>query len=156
MTKLIDIICVTGFQGSGKTTHLQNLITKNISGVLTKCINREQKRYNFILLPSFDEFECCSYDFLTKTMVFNNKSFDKVNNFIKSINSGSIIIDEIGRLELFDKGLSSSFRYIIDNVNRYNAVYIGIRYDILESLLKKYGFLPKEIVLLKKTDKNIF
>ncbi|MBN2694483.1 hypothetical protein JXR93_07460 [bacterium] len=151
MKNTLNITCITGYQGTGKTTYLQNLINSKTVGVLTKSIDRDLKKYNFVLHPYLEEFECCSYNFLTKTMVFNKESFYKVNKYIKSIEgSSSIIIDEIGRLELFEDGLSDSFKYIINNHQKYENIYIGIRYDILDLLLRKYNFLPKEIILLKK------
>ncbi len=140
----MNIIIITGQKGIGKTTYLENKINNNFNGIITKCVNRKERKYYFELINKNRYLLCCCYD---NGMKFNKDNFDIVSNYLLEINTQNIIIDEIGWLELEEKGLYSSIIDILKNKTVKN-LYLSMRYDIYKKLLNKFGIIDYELINL--------
>ena len=137
----MKIIIVTGQKGSGKTTYLKKLINKDVNGVITKCINRKEKKYYFDLINKNRYLLCCYYD---NGMKFNKYNFDLVNDYLLAL-SPLVIIDEIGWLELEGQGLYKALNNIL-NSKTIKKLYISMRYDIYQELIAKFGIIDYDLI----------
>jgi nucleoside-triphosphatase THEP1 len=131
----MKITIITGEKGSGKSTYLEQLINPDFGGLITKCINREEKKYYFELINKNRSLLCCKYD---DGMKFNKYNFDIINNYLLEINNKNIIIDEIGWMELEEKGFYNTLNFILKKNNIEN-LYLSVRYDIHKEILKKFN-----------------
>lgn len=138
----MNIIIITGQKGTGKTSYLENKINNNFNGIITKCVNRKEKKYYFKLINKNRYLLCCYYDY---GMKFNEDNFHIVNDYLLEINTKNIIIDEIGWLELEEKGLYLSITNILKNKTIKN-LYLSMRYDIYEKLITKFRIIDYELI----------
>jgi len=138
----VKIKIITGKKGSGKTTYLKSL-RNSYDGIITICDSRERREYSFLLIERDKKISCCYFD---KKMIFNSENFKIVNKYLQTIKSRDIIIDEIGWLELENKGLSSSLNYLL-NRNIENLV-LTMRFDSYKELIEKYHIKDYELIIL--------
>ena len=138
----MKIKIVTGKQGSGKTTYLKSLVN-SYDGVITICDSREKREYSFLLIELDKKISCCSFD---KKMIFNDQNFKTVNKYLQTIGSKNIIIDEIGWLELEDRGLSSSLNYLLNS--DIDNLVLTMRFDSYRELIEKYHINDYQLIML--------
>jgi len=146
----MNIVVVTGKKASGKSKYLKNLIKDDFDGVITNCIDRELKKYEFELIAKKLKLICCYYEF-KKGMNFNKVNFNLVNdylmNMLKSNKLKNIVIDEIGWLELEEKGFHNILTKVLNNKNIQN-LYLSLRYDIYKELLRKFNITDYKLIKL--------
>jgi len=140
----MKIVIVTGEKKSGKTTYLKTISKETFSGVITECINRKERKYQFNLINKNKKLLCCYYD---NGMKFNQDNFDIVNDYLMEINNKNIIIDEIGWLELKKSGLYKALKSILKQKDVEN-LYISMRFDIYKELIKKFNIVDYELINL--------
>jgi len=138
----MKIIIITGQKASGKSTYLKNLVKDDFDGLITSCIDRNTRKYQFELIKTKKKIDCCYYD---NGMKFNENGFELVNNYLSEIDKYFIIIDEIGWLELESKGLYKGLTSLLSN-EKIEKLYISMRYDIYDKLIKKFGILKYELI----------
>jgi len=148
----MKIIIVTGFKGVGKSTYLKELINDDFDGVITICKDRKIKKYEFFLIKENKSLLCCHYD---NGMNFNESHFEKVNDYLLALQppkerdteGGNIVIDEIGWLELEEKGLYRGFKSLLMSEN-IDTLYVSMRYDIHKELIEKFNIVDYDLVVL--------
>ena len=142
----MNITIITGKKGSGKSTYLRELIKKDktYDGIITICKDRDSKKYLFSLLKKNIELSCCHYD---KKMIFEYENFLKVEKYLKKIDSENIIIDEIGWLELEEKGLYNSLKYLLSKKSIKELV-ISMRFDSYLELIEKFEIKNHKIITI--------
>ncbi len=138
---------VTGPIQSGKTTKLFKFINenKNTEGILAPIVNDKRRLYH-ISTKTIKDLEVDSESEKTISVGkyhFLIESFDWANQILlKGFQSSvdSLIIDEIGKLELKGEGLHDSVNKIISNVDETNKnLIIVIRDYLLEDVLQFYS-----------------
>jgi nucleoside-triphosphatase THEP1 len=124
----MSIFIFSGPVHSGKTTELlqwcgQIPITKTVAGILMPDINGTRKIYDIKTKEIFD-IECTDPEQATASLTsvgkyhFYTAAFEKANAIIAeaaSAKSDTLVIDEVGKLELEGKGLYESIKSSIEN-----------------------------------------
>ena len=146
VNEMPKIIIITGKQGSGKTSILENKIDNETNGVITICENRKLKKYYFKLINTNITLPCCYYE---DGMKFNFHNFDKVCEYLDKLDSKKIMIDEIGWLELNKKGFYKALKKILKEKN-FENLYLSMRYDIHERLIEKFKIENFTLIDLSK------
>lgn len=159
------IFVLTGPVHSGKTSSLQKWCasTKNIDGIL--CPENDNGKRFFIkvksneslalevrnsMLKKQDEIiEVGSYKFL-------KNAFKQANEYLVQASNNHdfnyLIIDELGKLELKNKGLHIAAQDLIPNYvhNKRQHLILVVRESIIEEVMKHYDVL--EYSILNKED----
>ncbi len=120
------IILISGKQRQGKTTFLKEIITQleqaeiSFDGIIAEGIdvNGQRKGFNLVHLKTNK-----TYPLATTTptsgftqygrFYFDETVFSKVNKLLTDTTSNFIIIDEVGPLEIQDKGWSSAIKKLL-------------------------------------------
>lgn len=76
---------------------------------------------------------------------YSEAVFEKANDYLCSITSGFVIIDEIGRLELDDKGFARGLRALLDK--KEVDLYIVVREDFLPSVIRKFNIGEYHLIM---------
>lgn len=157
MIVLPKIKIVTGKVHSGKTTKLFRFIheNENIDGILAPIVNDKRRLYH-ISTKTIKDLEVDEKSEKTISIgkyYFLNESFDWANQLlIEGFHSSvdSLIIDEIGKLELKGEGLHKSVAEIFKNINSTNKkLIIVIRDYLLKDVLQYYSIGKDNYEILK-------
>ena len=147
------IFIISGSVGQGKTTQLQKLVEtlkmQNISvgGVLSLRVMENENTIGYDILDiSTDKRE----QFLRKT---DNPDLDKIGNYSilptglqtgvdaltpsQNLANRFIIIDEVGKLELENKGWAEKLNELISHAN--NTLILSIRNSFTDQVIKKWN-----------------
>lgn len=144
------IYILSGEIRTGKTSALKNWAAQlnNVDGLLCPD-NIEGKRY-FFELKSKTEFVLevepeSDYDTIAiGPFLFLQTAFDRANTFLKTlVHSGNkyVILDELGKLELKNKGLHEAAKVLIPDFmdHKKKHLIVVIRDSLLEETLKHYN-----------------
>ncbi len=154
------IIILTGDQGSGKTTFLQEMIfglTSNsllIGGILAEGFwkNYERDRFELIDLKSKNSILYCQrepkdgWEKLRHFYInpagqkFGEAALD--HEYLKD--SDIVVIDEIGPFELKGKGWAGSIQSILDNLPDITMVWV-VRKSLLDEVASHFKFQPLKV-----------
>lgn len=144
------IYIVSGKIESGKSSFLYNWIENkaNIGGILclkdkynVRYIYDIKSKGNFIIQTNKADETTISVG----RFHFLRSAFKRANTIIKAAvmnqNSGYIIVDELGKLELINKGLHDSARLVIEKTKENEKLHsiLVIRTSLLESVLTHYN-----------------
>ena len=134
---------------SGKTSALQLLCNSqtSVAGFLTPDINQLrvfvdiEKNESFAFQKTIaDKID----DVIIGKFIFENAVFNKAHSILAQLHSTSndiIIIDEIGKLELADKGFEPALYLFIEKINSITnkTIVLVIRDYLLEKCIAKYS-----------------
>jgi nucleoside-triphosphatase THEP1 len=134
---------------SGKTSALQLLCNSqtSVAGFLTPDSNNlrvfvdiEKNEIAVFQKPSTDKID----DVQVGKFIFHNATFTKAQSILAQLHSTSndiIIIDEIGKLELADKGFEPALHLFIEKINSITnkTIVLVIRDYLLEKCIAKYS-----------------
>ncbi len=82
------------------------------------------------------------YYFNEEAMTYIESSFrEMINN-----NVSPIYLDEVGQLELDNKGFHSIISWMVDNMSKTTKLYISVRKSFVEQIIDKYRFKNIEII----------
>ncbi len=151
------IYILTGKIKSGKTTKIFKWACsqKNIGGILQPVVNGKRSIYSInekslIQLEINEEEKSKVGDdkiIQIGNYFFLKESFDKARKILIDCFNGNfdwLIVDEIGPMELEDKGLEPSISFILKNFENFNGnIVLVIRDKILEEVIKKYNLVGK-------------
>lgn len=155
------IYVLTGSIRSGKTTALKNWISTrtDVDGLLCpddingKRVFLKVKQKATFKLETEDEAEALEN---IGNFKFLKSSFDHANSFLITLNNNQenkyVVIDEIGKLELKNKGLHLSAETMIPEFlnNENNHLILIVRDYLVEDVLIKYDI--SQYIILKKED----
>jgi nucleoside-triphosphatase THEP1 len=160
------IFIVTGSKNEGKTTFTQKIteeLKKNnlpVGGILAKKIIADSQIMGYDLI---DIETNSTYIFLRRD---ENTGIEKIGKFRinqKGLETGTailrpekqhgkklVIIDEIGALELDNKGWSGCFKKLI--ISSENNILITVRDTYIEDVIKKWGLTDPVIFKVSEAD----
>jgi len=154
------IIILTGEQGSGKTTFLQEMIfgltTKNVQvgGILAEGFwkNYERDRFELIDLKSNNSVLFCQrepkegWEKLRHFYInpygqkFGNAALD--TEYLQ--NSDIVVIDEIGPFELEGKGWANSIYSILEKLPLITMIWV-VRKSLLDEVAAHFNIQPLKV-----------
>lgn len=143
----------------GKTTALFNWVKNktNVFGILTPDIYG--KRY-FMDIETSEKFEMEADPYEENTQdigrfKFSDSAFKKANGILKNSllqKNGWIIIDEVGPLELKQKGFHNIIKEIFSTKDLSLNILLVVRKPLLQEVIQFYGLNSNEIILLNPED----
>ncbi|MEN8223600.1 MAG: nucleoside-triphosphatase [Acidobacteriota bacterium] len=150
------IYIFTGPIGSGKTTQLEKWVKTqdNAGGILMPVCNGERHLFSILskkLVPIEIKGEAAP-DEIVKVgkFSFSKKVFDYGNSeILRSIDAAdTVIIDEIGPLELSGKGFFTSLKTIFEDKKRFNVIdlVLVIREGLVELTTENFGLKDYSII----------
>jgi nucleoside-triphosphatase THEP1 len=152
----MKISIVTGPVHSGKTTFLQKLIKerKNVAGILSPVIN-DFRYFQNCLNGEIKSMEITSEDpnvLQIGRFHFSQTAFDWASKILKTaINDHAevVVIDEIGPLELQNKGFAKLLRDILTQDDFNGELIIVIREKILDEVLLFFKIKKENVNIIK-------
>jgi len=152
----MKIFILKGATGSGKTTFLVNYCKqKNAGGVLSPVITDKRHFLNIetketkLMEAQENETEILNvgrYKFSAKVFEWANQILtDCVNK-----NYETIIIDEIGPLELQGKGFAETLKSILSHTEMKSDLLLVIRENLVNDVLNYFGIKKEDVVDFKK------
>lgn len=133
---------LTGNKQSGKTTALLNYCNNNktVAGILTPIVNGKRIFYNIQAQEYFDiDFEYLPNDeaLIVGKYKFSATAFAKANSILQNIKinkTTQVVIDEIGPLELLNKGFANTLKFKLksDNINLLLVVRDGLVNEVID------------------------
>ncbi len=151
------IYILSGKIRSGKTSALKDWAAQRneVDGLLCPD-NAEGKRY-FFELKSKTEFALeveseSAHDAISVgPFLFSKSAFERANTFLKTLldsKNNYVIIDELGKLELKNKGLHEAANLLIPNFidHKEKHLILVIRDTLLEDTIEHYGISNYQII----------
>lgn len=151
------IIIFTGPVQSGKTTWLMNWLSErsDVSGFLCPDIEGRRCFYQIedkTMLPLEVKKSTMESTVEIGRFVFFKKTFDVAKKWLLNKDLSAvkwIVIDEIGKLELEEKGFEPEFSYFLNRVSTMSnhvSIIIVVRDYLLSQICQKYALESAEIV----------
>lgn len=155
-------LIITGEVNSGKTSTVEKIISdlragqKNVGGVYSKGIFIENEKTGFIAvdIKSGETKQLASiqsdnnFNLNQGRFYFNPEVFREYNtNIFNSLNSDVIIIDEVGKLELDEKGFFPSVQYLINDFA--GKIIMVVRKSLADKVLNKFHLIPEDVETLE-------
>jgi nucleoside-triphosphatase len=141
----MNVIIFSGPVHSGKTTALQQWSSnrKDVGGILMPDIDGTRKFLNIQAKDIFDA-GCKFPEKCNEALVsigpyhFYESAFEQANNILKSTSKELkfIIIDEIGKLELQQKGLYEGTRYLLNNSSQ--NIILVVRDSLVKGVVTSF------------------
>ncbi len=138
---------------SGKTTALMNWcrLKNNVAGILMPDINGTRKFFDIQSKEIFDA-ECKQPEICTEPLItigpyhFYENAFAKANNILLNISAtiDHIIIDEIGKLELQQKGLYAGTTPLISNSSA--NIILVVRDSLVEAVATAFHLANYSVI----------
>ncbi|PKL88954.1 MAG: hypothetical protein CVV23_07590 [Ignavibacteriae bacterium HGW-Ignavibacteriae-2] len=161
MTESINIYILTGPIKTGKTTSIINWSSAktNVSGIAQPILGK--KRY--LLDLASNEKRILEVGLAEKNFVqvgkyrFSKKAFEWAKIcllYSAKRKSDWIIVDEVGKLELENKGLEPVITFLIDDCiinKKYNLLFI-VRDSLLRSFINKYNLTELNYKIISGPD----
>jgi nucleoside-triphosphatase len=140
-----EVLIVTGLVRSGKTTRLLDWASKQeiVKGIASPFSGNKRMFYDLSTHESFS-MEAKEGEESMKIGKYNF-SIDSFKRAVRIIaegienNSGFLVIDEIGPLELENKGFNKILRKILSTENREFSLVLVIRDTMVDDVLKQFG-----------------
>ena len=158
-----NIIIISQPIRSGKTTALMNRINivKSVDGILSPDVNGLRKLL-FIGKRSLIDFETLhQQDSISiGRFHFSNKAFEMANDYLINIHPQShseIIIDEIGKLELNEKGFYAALVHhlkLVRHAQSNHRLVLVVRDSLLEDVKTKFGIVDAQIITIDELNQN--
>lgn len=162
-----EVIIISGQKNKGKTTFVANLIKhlkdKNISvqGITALGVFEKNEKIGFNLqnIENEEQKHLCSVKNIGNTSIgrfyFDEKTIQWGNTIIENIDclqKGFVIVDEIGPLELKNKGWSESVEklFLKDNIK---IIWV-VRKSLVKSVLRKFAISSAKIIDIEKDSIN--
>lgn len=156
------ILIITGAVNSGKTTLANKIADEfkdfgfNVKGFLSKGIfsGEDKTGYKLINISTGDEYHLASinpgkkFKLRQGRLFFNEEVFETADKLLKHLSTDDIILlDEIGPLEIKEKGFYSSLKEILSSLN--NKVILIVREKLIKDILTKFNLLRNEIDIIR-------
>ncbi len=160
------VFIISGSVGEGKTTFIKNMLeifkTNNISvgGILSQrvMINSQTTGYDIVDIENEDKeilLRHAEDDEKERIGIYSiyNKGFEfgtRVLQRCKEDEKKIIIIDEVGKLELGNKGWANLINELADNSKSH--LLIAVRDSLVEEVIQKWQFKECQIYKISETD----
>lgn len=158
-----NIIIISQPIRSGKTTALMNRINvvKDIDGILSPDVTGDRKIL-FIHNRSLIVFETSHQHDTTSIgrFHFSNKAFEMANDYLINIQPqfhSEIIIDEIGKLELNEKGFFRALVHHLTLVRKDQSnhrLVLVVRDSLLQEVMIKFGIEDAQVITIADLNEN--
>ena len=158
-----NIIIISQPIRSGKTTALMNRINvvKDIDGILSPDVSGLRKLL-FIGNRNLIDFETLHQHDTTSIGRFNfsNKAFEMANDYLINIQPQShseIIIDEIGKLELNEKGFFRALVHhltLVRKVESHHRLVLVVRDSLLQEVMMKFEIDDAQVITIADLNEN--
>lgn len=161
----IKIFVITGEKDSGKTRFVNELLTRlqskgiAVAGIVQNKIIKNDERYGYDLydVQSQQTVPLCRTDAVDEDIIAGPfKFFSEAIRFgndalsiTKVQESGIVIIDEVGPLEMKGKGWASALEKLIEGYT--GTLILIVRDSLTEDIFNKFQFTPKEVWNIKQT-----
>jgi len=152
----MKIFILKGAIGSGKTTFLLNYCNqKNVGGVLSPIINSNRHFMNIetketkLMEAKENETEALNigrYKFSPKAFEWANKILIDCTNK----NYETIIIDEIGPLELQGKGFAETLKFLLSHHETKSDLLLVVRENLANGVLDYFGIKKENVFDFEK------
>ncbi len=157
------VFIVTGAVGSGKTGCIKNIVENfqqefiSVSGVYSTriiknditigydVVNISTNKSKRFLRKNGDSFQ----QKIGRFYIFD-EGLNAGNNELQTINSQITVVDEIGRLELSEKGWYNSVEQLIKNSNSH--LILTVRDEFVSNIIEKFEIQPESIFNLYEED----
>ena len=145
------ILIITGKVNSGKSSKLEKIIHqlnsagKNVNGFISRGIfsGSNKTGYNLVNISTGAEYHLAStspkenFNLKQGSFYFNEEVFNYINDNAKeNLTADIIALDEIGHLELQNKGFYPFFKICLKDFE--GKLLIVVRNSLLESVLRKF------------------
>ncbi len=162
--KYREIIIIKGEKNSGKTSFMKELSDLllseniNINGFLSigKFRNNQKTEFYLEKIPEGCKKLLCTVKPIktkikTGKYYFNEQTVEFGNKILKNTNNEIVIIDEIGPLELKNKGWSESMEKLLEK-DKITQIWV-VRNKIIKDILKRYAITKAYIFEATKKNK---
>lgn len=145
-----NITILTGTKASGKTTMLMDFCDdcNGIAGILTPVINAERVFYDISKRVFFAmEYKAVVIDdkpVAVGKYIFSNNAFEQASAIIDCAVATTIIIDEIGPLELNNKGFARTLSNLLKK-DMLNLLLV-VREGLVEDVVKYFGIIKADVI----------
>jgi len=153
----MKIYILKGAVGSGKTTYLVNYCKgkKAIGGILSPVINGKR---HFLNIRSNEIKLMESFEVETETLnigryKFSAKAFEWANKILidcTNKNYETIIIDEIGPLELQGKGFAETLKFLLSHHETKSDLLLVVRENLANDVLDYFGIKKENVFDFEK------
>ena len=159
------IYILTGDIRTGKTTALLNWINnrKDVDGLL--CPDDENGKRYFLNIKTKEHFNLEVHQDYDMEIVeigpfqFSKAAFDKANNFLMSSTSEMenryLIVDELGKLELKNKGLHLAAEQLIPHYMlnvKYDLILV-VRESLLDEIIRHYSISKYSLLKIEDIER---
>jgi nucleoside-triphosphatase THEP1 len=157
----MEIVLVTGKVNSGKTELMKKLVEQESlkgnfpTGVIACSVFKDGGKIGFNVTdlstrkskPLARVSNEIKYGFSVGRFIFSNKSFDFAKKaLLKFKPNGVVFLDEVGPLELKDKGYAECLKKLLDS--EINRLYISVRNECLAKVMQKF-LLSRQAKIIK-------
>lgn len=140
---------------SGKTTRLQQWCAqkKNIAGILMPDINGKRNVVDIKTAATF-EIECSDPENTSKVLVnigryyFYAEAFEKANSILLQASTQArewLVIDEVGKLEIIEKGFYPAVKAIITTASCKNLLLV-VREGLCEAVVSFFKINDYQLI----------
>lgn len=157
-----SIYILSGPVHSGKTTALLNWreVTSDIYGIFTPVINNKRV---FMDASTKDIFEMETTDSTDSILIgkymFSKKGFSKAIDILSTAsknNTGWLVIDEVGPLELKKQGFYTILQEIISKEYNVLKLMLVVRETLVEDVIRFFNFTKTNYKIISSTDDLFF
>jgi nucleoside-triphosphatase THEP1 len=154
------ISIITGEINSGKTSFLEKQVfnRKDVGGILTPKINGK-RFFKIIATQEIFEMETIALDsqcLQIGNYFFSKDGFEKANKIlIDSVHYLNLVIDEIGPLEINEKGFYNTLLFLLQSNFKHHLILV-VRKKLIDTVLQKFSIadLSFEITDINKLPKD--
>lgn len=137
------ISIITGEINSGKTSFLEKQVLnrKDVGGILTPKINGKRFFKNISTQEIFEMETIASNNQCIQigNYFFSKDGFEKANKIlVDSVHYLNLVIDEIGPLEINEKGFFNTLLFLLQNNFKHHLILV-VRKKLIDTVLQKFS-----------------
>lgn len=150
---MAEVRIITGERNSGKTSFIKKMLESglNAKGFMTVSLDEGKDVLYLQDIASgkkrlLMETSCWRKNGIGRYR-FYPATFEWAEKKLSSVSSGTIVLDEIGRLELKERGFDSLMKKLLC---KDVELYISVRKDYIENVVEHYGLSSYQLIDVKR------